>query len=336
MGIYLNPSNELFIFSANSVPYVDKSGIIAVLNRMIHTDDRYVCVSRPRRFGKTMTANMLSAYYNREYDALELFERLNIAGDDSFKKHLNRYDVIFLDISDLYSKSAVGEMIVTIENMLIRDLMKAYPDIPRNDLSFIDYLKEVHATTGTGFIIIIDEWDCVFREKEESGAAREEYLEFLRKFLKDKSYVSLVYMTGILPIKKYISDSALNMFQEFSMSDPSVFAEFTGFTGEEVNALCDTYSMDFGEMAVWYDGYRFPSVPSVYNPRSVVLAIKRRKYSSYWTKTVSFEALQIYIGMNFDGLRESVVSLLAGNKVKVKTDTFSNDMVTFQRKDDIL
>ncbi|MDR1834380.1 MAG: ATP-binding protein [Fusobacteriaceae bacterium] len=338
MGTYLNPTNELFKMTRDTDPYVDKSGLIAELNRMIHTSNRWVCVSRPRRFGKTTTANMLNAYYGIGNDSAELFEDLAISKDASFEKHLNRYNVIFLDIANFFSKTkSIDKMIQTIIAELTQEFSETYLDIPQSVTSdFTKYLNTIFLKTNISNIVIIDEWDCIFREKTDDSISQNDYLEFLRTLLKDQPYVSLVYMTGILPIKRYVSHSALNMFNEFTMISPKQFDKYVGFTSDEVKALCARFGMDYDEMAAWYNGYSFPNVPEVFNPRSVVAAIQFRSYENYWVQTVSFEALKIYLVMNFGGLRESVVSLLAGERIPIDTSGFTNDMVSFSSKDDVM
>ena len=186
------------------------------------------------------------------------------------------------------------------------------------------------------FIVIIDEWDCIFREFKHDKAAQEIYLDFLRDLLKDKEYIYLAYMTGILPIKKYGTHSALNMFDEFSMIDPGPLAEYVGFTEKEVEALCQKYQMDINEIKNWYDGYSFEEVEAVYSPKSVVSCMRLGKLGNYWNQTETFEALQIYIDMNFEGLRDDILSMIAGETVPVNTRSFTNDMTTFRTEDDVL
>ena len=203
-----------------------------------------------------------------------------------------------------------------------------------NDL--IEAMQDVYEETRRPFVVIIDEWDCIFREYKEDKEAQEIYLDFLRDMLKDKPCIHLAYMTGILPIKKYGTHSALNMFDEFSMIDPGPMAEYVGFTEEEVASLCEKYKMDGEEVKCWYDGYSFDKVPAVYSPRSVVSCMRFGKIGNYWNQTETFEALKIYIDMNFDGLREDVLSMMAGESVPVNTGSFINDMATFRTEDDVL
>ena len=338
MGIYLNPGNENFKMAKNSKIYVDKSELIAYTNSVLRTEQRYLCVSRPRRFGKSMTANMLSAYYSKDVDSAELFETLKISQNPSFQQNLNKYNVIFLNMQNFLSRTNdVTKMQLLIEKSVLRDLIKAYPEVDYLDpTDLVCTLLDIYTETSDSFIFIIDEWDCIFREYETDTEAQKLYLEFIRHLLKDQSYVSLAYMTGILPIKKYGSHSALNMFDEFSMANPGPLAPFVGFTDEEVKALCDKYHMDFEEIKHWYDGYHLGNSINIYNPRSVVSAMLTQSYDNFWNKTETFEALRNYIVMNYDGLKDSIIELLAGARKKINTNTFSNDMTTFHSADDVL
>lgn len=338
MGSYLNPGNEKFEEVVNSAVYVDKTGLIQYTNSILHTMQKCICVSRPRRFGKSMAANMLAAYYSWGCDSRELFAGLKIAGDSDFTKHLNRYDTIFLNMQEFLSRSSgVEELIRRVKKLVMRDLIRQYPQVDYfDDTDLAESMQDVYQETKNFFVIIIDEWDCIFREYKTNRDAQEKYLDFLRDFLKDKEYIHLVYMTGILPIKKYGTHSALNMFDEFSMTNPRQLAEYVGFTGEEVEELCQRYHMELSEMKEWYDGYRFDQVASVYSPRSVISAVTSGVCDNYWNQTETFEALKIYIDMNFEGLRDDVLSMMAGESVPVNTGSFANDMTTFRTEDDVL
>ena len=227
MGVYLNPGNDKFYKAINSEIYVDKTGLIQYTNRVFNTMQQNVCVSRPRRFGKSMTANMLAAYYSRGCQSEKLFEEFKIAKDPSFRQHLNRYNVFFMNMQEFLSRSkTVEKMILRISQLLMRDLKQEYPDIAYFDeTDLAESMQDVYQHTGCPFVIIIDEWDCIFREYKEDKKAQEQYLDFLCDFLKDKSYIHLTYMTGILPVKKYGTHSALNMFDEFSMIYAGPLAE---------------------------------------------------------------------------------------------------------------
>ena len=338
MGIYLNPTDNNFRMALRSRIYVDKSAIIGYLNSVFQTEDRFVCVSRPRRFGKSMAAHMIASYYTRTTDAEELFSGLEIAENPTFSAHANKYDVIELNMQDFLSQAqSIPDMINLLQRKLLWELLREYPDCDYFDRSsFFGVLDDIYAQEERIFVIVIDEWDCVFREYRDRKDWQEEYLDFLRAWLKDKPYIGLAYMTGILPIKKYGTHSALNMFWEFSMTNPRELAPYVGFTEKEVRCLCQKYARDFDECKAWYDGYRFPNTEAVYNPRSVVAAVKSGIYDTYWNQTETFEALKMYIEMNFDGLREAVIALMAGERRHISTANFTNDMTTFQSADDVL
>ena len=337
MGIYLNPKNTSFAKSINSEIYVDKTELIAITNRCLDTEDEYLCVSRPRRFGKSMTLKMLAAYYSCGCDSRELFAGFKIAQHKDFEKYLNQYDVIYLNMQQFLIEADTGKVIEYLECEVLRELKELYGQyFDRKDIKFAAALREIFVKTEKQFIFLIDEWDCVMRERQESETIQKQYLDFLRNLLKDQPYVALAYMTGILPVKKYGQHSALNMFQEYSMTDQSMFEEYTGFTQEEVRGLCEQYNMDVLEISSWYDGYKFAEFQHIYNPKSVVESIRRHKLSSYWTSTETYEALKNYIDMDFDGLRSDIVQMLGGGSVKVNTRSFQNDMRNFKTKDDIL
>ena len=337
MGFYLNPGNKGFWESIRSKIYVDKTGLIAYTNGIINTKEKFVCVSRPRRFGKSMTLEMLAAYYSCGCDSTSLFKGLKIENDDTFREHLNQYDVIYLNMQQFLSEAAPGKITDYLGQQVLRDLKKEYGEIlDGQDMGLATALREIFVETGRQFIFLIDEWDCVMRERQDADELQRHYLDFLRNLLKDQPYVALAYMTGILPVKKYGSHSALNMFYEYSMTDQKELEEYTGFTEEEVKELCERFGMDFRETGSWYDGYMFKRYRHVYNPRSVVEAMRSHDLSGYWVSTETYEALKVYMDMDFDGLRTDIVQMLGGGRVKVNTRSFQNDMRTFNTKDDVL
>ena len=338
MGVYLNPGNDKFYKAINSEIYVDKTELIQYTNRVFNTMQQNVCVSRPRRFGKSMTANMLAAYYSRGCQSEKLFDGLKIKEDSSFSKYLNKHNVFFINMQEFLSRSkTVEKMVLRLNRILMRDLKQEYPDVDYFDEEDLaESMQDVYQQTGCPFVIIIDEWDCIFREYKSDKEAQEQYLDFLRDFLKDKSYIHLAYMTGILPVKKYGTHSALNMFDEFSMIYAGPLAKFVGFTETEVRELCEKYHMDMREIREWYDGYRFENCEPVYNPRSVVNGMLFGSIRNYWNMTESFEALQTYIDMNFEGLKDNILSMLAGEHIPVNTGNFTNDMTTFRDENDVL
>ena len=338
MGIYLNPDSSKFEEAVNSDIYVDKTGLIAYTNSVLHTMQKYICISRPRRFGKSIAANMLAAYYSRGCNSETLFSPFEIAKDSGFKKYLNQYNTIAINMQELLSRShSIVELVERFSKLIVRELKAEYPEVDYFDeKDVIECMQDVYVQTKQAFLVIIDEWDCIFREYKDDRDAQEKYLDFLRDLLKDKAYIHLAYMTGILPIKKYGTHSALNMFDEFSMIDPGPLAKYVGFTETEVQDLCEKYHMDMSEVKSWYDGYSFENGISIYSPRSVVSCMRFGKLGNYWNQTETFEALRIYIDMNFEGLKDDVISMIAGKTVPVNIGNFANDMSTFHSEDDVL
>ncbi len=338
MGIYVNPGNAAFQIARFSDIYIDKSLLISKMNAVYKTEKRFICVSRPRRFGKSMAANMLSAYYSRGCDSASLFAGLKIEGYKSFKTHMNQHHVIRLDIQRfLELERDLDTFISEIEASVMNELIKEFPECSGFDVNsrLKTALAQIFDQTGNGFIFIIDEWDCIFRIAREHTEIQKRYLDFLRGLFKGADYVELAYMTGILPIKKYGEHSAINIFDEYSMIDPADLAEFFGFTEEEVIGLCSKKNIDFLELQKWYDGYILNNL-HIYNPKSVVDAIQRGKYKSYWTGTETYEALKSYIDLNFDGLKTAVVEMLSNVHCNIDPFTSQNDMTTFKNKDDVL
>ena len=345
MGGYLNPGSDLFEMALRSQIFVDKSGLIEKTNRCVRTLQRYICVSRPRRFGKSMGVDMLAAYYDRSVDTKNLFQELKINSTEEYEKHLNQYDVLKINMQEFLSATEnIDQMLRMLNDYLLFDLKEQYGQVRfRDENSLVQVMKDVYSYTKHPFVILIDEWDCLFREYKHSEEAQKKYLDFLRAWLKDQSYVALAYMTGILPVKKYGSHSALNMFTEYSMTEPGDMAPYFGFTEDEVQTLCETYQMNYEEARAWYDGYGLIQHSkdgdicySMYSPKSVVEAMLRHKFGTYWNQTETYEALKLYIQMNLDGLKDAVVQMLAGETVPINTGTFANDMTSFSSKDDVL
>jgi hypothetical protein len=341
MGIFLNRGNEEFERVVNSGLYVDKTDMINFFNQVINTEQSYVCVSRPRRFGKSITANMIAAYFEKGCDSKSLFEGRKLSETENWDKNLNKYDVIRIDLADIRaSKDTPEETLAYLDEMILKELDEAYSgiiDCEKNAIS--DALAMINDKTGAKFVIIIDEWDCLFRDDKSDTKVQERYINLLRSLFKgnrSKKFMVLAYITGILPIKKYNSESALNNFKEYTMTSPKRLAKYIGFTENEVKALCDEYDMDYDEVMSWYDGYSFKGVPHICGPNSVVNAMLDGNCENYWSQTVAYNSLVTYITMNFDGLRDAIVEVLGGNRIKVKVRTYENDMTSFKRKDDVL
>ena len=344
MGSYLNFGNRRFQQALQSEIYVDKTGMIEFLNRRLDTEQRCLCVSRPRRFGKSMAAGMLAAYYCKNCDSSGLFDGLKIAQSPDYKKHLNQYNVIHVDMNDflLPAKETgdVAQITDIFQQSVLGELRETYPGVLEEDMSSLPAaLAGIYNEMGEQFIIIIDEWDTLFREAKGNTGAQDRYIDVLRglfKNLRSSGFLKLAYLTGILPIKKYNIQSAMNNFDEFSMLHPGRMAEYMGFTEEETKGLCEEYQMDFQEAKYWYDGYSLSRVRHVYNPNSVVKAMLNGEYDTYWTRTETFESLRGYISLNFEGLKDDILLMMTGGRCYVDTHTFSNDLESFKSKDDVL
>ena len=339
MGIYINTGNEGFKRARNS-EYVDKSGLIAVINGTLFTERAMSCVSRSRRFGKSMAAKMLCAYYDRSVDSRSLFADLEIASDPSFGQHLNKYPVISLDMTDFVTRFHDDSIVEHIDEELRTDIGHAYLDVSAKEHDdLMDYLIRVSIEKGERFIFIIDEWDAICREFKPGTQAMDRYVAWLRRMFKDLNSSRVfagVYMTGILPVKKYKTESALNNFTEYSMVEPRRLARYFGFTRAEVKALADKHGMDFDELEKWYDGYQIGGEQSMFNPNSVMQAIDSDWCTSYWGRTGSYDSVATYIQMNYEGLKDDVIKMLAGERCKVNPTGFQNDMSVINSKDDVL
>ena len=339
MGNYINRGNAGFQSFRNS-EYIDKSGIISVVNATLDNESRFSCVTRSRRFGKSMAAKMLCAYYDQSCDSHHLFDDLKIASDPSYEKHLNKYPVIFLDISDFVTEIKDGTIIEKMQQIIKKDIHLAYPDVPMNgEESLMTYLTHVVGSTGKKFIFIIDEWDGILCDFEGNTVVIDEYVDWLRRLFKSGQTADVfagVYLTGILPIKKYNTQSALNNFTEYTMVAPKDMARFFGFTKDEVKALADKHGMDYSEMEKWYDGYQIGAATSMFNPNSVMMALKEQFCQSFWSSTGAFMAVADYIKMNFKGLKDDIINMLGGGRCPVDTTGFENDMSVIETKDDVL
>lgn len=339
MGTYINIGNAGFQRARNG-EYVDKSGLIAVVNSTLFSERQFSCVTRCRRFGKSMAAKMLYAYYDHSCDSRSLFADLQIAHDPSFEKHLNKYPSIYLDMTSFVTRYHDESIVDKIDAALLADVGKAYPDVPVEEGDcLMDYMLRVSETKQQSFVFIIDEWDAICREFAPGTKAMDAYVGWLRRMFKSQDAMRVfacAYMTGILPVKKYKTESALNNFVEYSMVEPMDMAHFFGFTKKEVQTLAEKYSLEYSELEKWYDGYQIGDELSIFNPNSVMMALKSRRCRSFWAATGAFDAVAHYIQMNFEGLKDDVINMLAGGRSKVNPTKFQNDMSIIRSKDDVL
>lgn len=340
MGLFVNPGNDAFQMALNSEIYVDKTGLLEYTNRVMDTKQAFICNSRPRRFGKSTTADMLVAYYSCGCDSRQIFEGTAISQAETFHQHLNRYDVIRLDIQwFLASPESVENVVERINKSVVTELREHYPDeLQSQTVSLAEGMSRIHEVTGKKFVVVIDEWDVLIREEAEDAKVQKEYIDFLRTLFKGShptEFLHLAYLTGILPIKRVKTQSALNNFYEFSMLSAKTMAQYIGFTEEEVRTLCQRYHQDFERVKCWYDGYRLGKF-HVYNPNAVINLMLWGEFQSYWSQTGTYESIIPFINMDFDGLKTAIIQMLSGGTVEVDVNTFRNDMVSFQNKDDVL
>jgi hypothetical protein len=319
--------------------YVDKTGLISFINETLGTKNKLTCVSRPRRFGKSYAVQMLCAYYDKSCDSKALFEHYEIAKDPSFEEYLNRYDVIYLDMTLFVSAcEELQDVVKYLQREVVQELSSAYPDVKAGS-TLPEMLFNISDATGNKFIFIIDEWDALFREAKEYPDIQKEYIQLLRALFKsswtDKT-IEAAYITGILPIKKYGTQSAMTDFMEYTMLSPEPLEQYVGFTEEEVQNLCKDSKLEFSAIQSWYDGYVLGDNVHIYSPKSVLEAIRRGRLGSYWTKTETYESLKIYIDLDLDGLKEAIVQMLGGAHCRIDVGTFQNDMTSIRSKDDVL
>ena len=351
MGTYINKGNNAFR-DIVSHEYIDKTSLIPLINATLNSENRYSCVTRCRRFGKSMAAKMLCAYYDKSCDSQELFVGLKVEQDKSFETYLNRYCVIYLDVTSFTARPELRVNIVrNIQDKIIKELRDEFPDVKYDEgFDLMDTLAAIHQATGEKFFFIIDEWDAICREFPDrqkmkgdpasvSPTIMDEYVTLLRRLFKTQDSDEVfagAYLTGILPIKRYNTESALNNFCEYSMIDPAYLAPCYGFTEDEVRALANQHNASMDNLKMWFDGYTIGSEKSIYNPYSVMRSLQRGICRSYWTTTGAYDSVITYIQMNFDGLKDDIIRMLAGEHVYVDTTEFLNDMHIVRSKNDVL
>ena len=339
MGRFVNPDNSAFQKAVNSEIYVDKTGFLSYTNKVIDTKQAFICNSRPRRFGKSTTADMLAAYYSKGCDSENLFADLAVSDTEDFHKYLNKYDVIHFDVQWFITENNISEIVNTIQNNIVEELKKEYPDILDSDVTGLpDAMSIINQETGNRFIVIIDEWDVLIRDEAQNQNIQEAYIGLLRRMFKGiepTKYMALAFLTGILPIKKLKTQSALNNFDEFTMLDAGRLVSFVGFTEDEVKTLCEKYRMDFEQVKKWYDGYCLGEC-HIYNPIAVVNLVTKGKFKSYWSETGTYEAIVPLLNMDFEGLKTAIIEMLGGSRAEIDVSSFQNDMVSFANRDDVL
>ena len=336
MGTYFNPNNGSFTKDRNYKIYIDKTGLLEYLNQQLNTPKNCIALSHARRFGKSHAAGMIDAYYSRGCDSSNLFDDTVIAKSADYRKYMNQYNVIHIDVSSFWD-SYKDNIVEKIIEYIIDDIREEYPEDIDYSKMINRVLMSVYQKTNIPFVIIIDEWDCVIRNSENSDLVHG-YLQFLHSLFKSeesKSFLALAYITGILPIKKIKDESALNNFREYTMLKSKPITEYYGFTEDEVKSLCEKNEMDFEATKAWYNGYLIDGM-HMYNPNSVVQAMVDRDLDSYWKNTSSFASINTFITMNYEGLKDDIVSMLGGDKVYVDTYTFQNDFSTVGSKDEAL
>lgn len=337
MGTYFNPDNGSFRQAVRSEIYVDKTGLLKYTNKFLSTENNCIALSHARRFGKSQAAGMLDAYYSLGSDSRELFAPFEIAKDSEYELHLNKYNVIHLDVSS-FERTYKNDIVAGIQNILYDDILRELPDLNVKDRPITAILSDVYQKTGHQIVIIIDEWDCVVRNYVGKQEVVHEYLQFLHDLFKSeesKSFLALAYITGILPVKKIENESALNNFREYTMLNSKKLTPYYGFTEKEVKDLCQRYYMDFDSVRTWYNGYLING-QHMYNPNSVVNAMLDESLESYWKNTSSFTMINKLIQLNYAGLKDDILRIMAGGRADVNVLLFQNDFSNIASKDDAL
>lgn len=348
MGIYVNSKNAYALYKKETAkPYfVDKTVLLKELFPLVEEGSHYLCITRPRRFGKTVMANMVASFFSKGHRANDVFQNLQIYQDKDYEKYLNKYTVIHIMFNDLPRNcNSYKQYIDRIEETLIKDLKKEYPDMPIDDQNAVwDTLLEIYAEKqDINIVFVFDEWDFIFHQKFVTEDDKLSYLQFLRNLLKDRPYIALVYMTGILPIAKYSSGSELNMFAEFTMTTEQRFSEYFGFTDEEVDGLylryiencASTKMVTRDDLREWYDGYHTRKGERLYNPRSIVLSLSNNNTGNYWTSSGPYDEIFYYIENNIADVREDLALMVSGIPVPAKIQEYAATSMNLQTRDEI-
>ncbi len=347
MGIYLNSKKMTTIYRSqmNHPYYVDKSMLLAKLFPLVEAGDYHICITRPRRFGKSVMAAMVGSFFGKGTDSKELFSTLRIADKKDYTDYLNQYDLVYIDFSQVANEqNNYQEFIDKIKSKLQNDLHNGFPQVnfPENG-SVQDDFDQIFEETGTSFLFVFDEWDCIFHMNYTSDDDRRDFLAFLASITKGTSFARFTYMTGILPISKYSSGSSLNHFDEYTMASDDSFGEYFGFTQSEVGQLYQKFlrnqpspQVTLEDLEYWYDGYSLPNQVKIYNPRSVVLALERNSVRDYWTKTGPYDEIATYIVNDVDDIKKDLAVLLAGDSVEADMEEFAATSMELDTRDKIL
>ena len=337
MGIYLNPNNANFAETVSREIYVDKTMMICEINKIMETGNKYICVSRPRRFGKTIAGNMLSAYFSKGCDSRTLFAPYKISKNPEFKKNLNKLNVIKIDVNSEYRNERDRDNLLNnLTDKILKEMITQFPEIEINEKgSIAEAILNVYSSLNEKFVIILDEYDVLVRENV-SEKLFTQYLDFLNGLFKSDTLrpaVALAYITGILPVVRDRVQSKLNNFREYTILDAGRLAEFIGFTSTEVQELCSRYNIDYEECKRWYDGYKQNGF-EIYNPESVILSIENKAFESYWSKTSTYAVISDRIQQNFSGMKDDVIKMISGEEIDVNVLMYMNTMTDFRSKDD--
>lgn len=350
MGTYLNSITPYTLYKSESLsPYfVDKTLMLRELFPYVSAGNRHICITRPRRFGKTIMANMISSFFQKASDSSDVFDSLAISQVDDYRRYKNQYNVIRIDFSKMPRNcDSYTQYIERIEALLIEDVKEAFPQVKINEADAVgDILESVFVQCGEKFIFVLDEWDFIFHRDFINEIDKEKYVAFLSNLLKDRPYVVLSYMTGILPIAKYSSGSELNMFAEFTMVNSPMFGEYSGFTDDEVDDLYRRYIVESDrqhkEKSVtrkglrdWYNGYYTKSGERVYNPRSVVFALQFNNLANYWTSSGPYDEIYYYIRNNISDVRDDLALMISGESVTAKIQEYAATSMNLSTRDEI-
>ena len=330
--------NNSFTEAFNSDYFVDKTELISKINKLISTNSKFLCITRPRRFGKTINAMMLETYYSKNANFKHIFDKLKISDSESYLKHLNKHNVVYLQLNELPNVSTnvtYEDFINYYINCLEKDLKCIWPEI-NFEGRISNMLQQVFSETGEGFIFIIDEWDFIFNNNLFSREERDKYLLFLKDLLKDRPYVELCYMTGVIPIAKYSTGSALNMFKEYTFLTDNIYYKYFGFTTEEVEYICNQQDkITMKDLKEWYDGYKIQNI-DIYNPRSVICALSDGICQSYWTNTGPMDEIMYFINNNVTDVKKDIITMISGEPVYIQLEGYGTENLSLETRDEIL